>query len=282
MCFYPQIISIIILLVLALSLSSLSLLPSSRVYNKLRWRNSSLCSNSTNKSLVFSRPGLSTNLIVEMKLVMRCGVRCGMMGSACFSFQVDVISLSFDVYNVACFHFNDLPNSIHISNFNNNCSFYIAEKPIYLNVSSWGYNDVNKKAPDSSLIDITGMRGYLLSTNSRGVNVYKLNMEDASLYDFKRFDIYDNSSKVVSLQNYLMNITNGTVLIEQVADDAYQPAFSRSFTTFMKGINLDVIQLRSRVKWVFVWQQAAYEKSLSFFDTANKSDWTEVKIQTIS
>ncbi|ESN97083.1 hypothetical protein HELRODRAFT_178532 [Helobdella robusta] len=62
-------------------------------------------------------------------------------------------------------------------------------EPIYLNVSSWGYNDVNKKAPDSSLIDITGMRGYLLSTNSRGENVYKLNMEDASLYDFKRVSI---------------------------------------------------------------------------------------------
>ncbi|ESN96968.1 hypothetical protein HELRODRAFT_178772 [Helobdella robusta] len=280
-------VSIIILANIS-SLKATAALKSSagRTYSKLTRNNLTICSNSSNGTLVFSEGGLTVEQVRSGKVVKQCSI-VQTLGELCYAFQTNVMkSVSVvDAYDVECSHFfHGLPANLHASINDNSCAFYMmAENPVYLNVSSWGLDETS------------GGSQFDCNSQNRGVNLYKLDMQSHLLYDFQIFDIIGSVDNAYNMKNYLESTPAGTIVVGRTCDDAHQNM--DVISTYLENINLDVTNLQYRKKWLFVWQQGAYEKTISFLDNSavpltkqfivynsgvDKSNWTAVKMQLIN
>ncbi|ESN94030.1 hypothetical protein HELRODRAFT_180187 [Helobdella robusta] len=238
---------------------------SNRIYYKLMWRTSLLCSNSSEKTLEFNKSVATVQLIDDKTHVGKCALKCQTSSKFCFAFQVNVMNSAYaGRCNVFCYHFADMPDAI-FRNLYDNCSLYLGAKPIYMNVSSWGFNDLNRNSPGSNAVEILWKDNYYSSVGTRGVFAYKLNMEDHTLYDSQYFAYYTITSDAARMKNYLQSAPNGTVVIGRTGDEPYSNI--ALVAAYLKSVNLDVSSLAYRGKWLFVWQQGAPEKTQSFIDS---------------
>ncbi|ESN94033.1 hypothetical protein HELRODRAFT_180190 [Helobdella robusta] len=242
-----------------LAASILKLVSSDKTFNKLAWKGFPLCSNSINNTLLSQKFNVTAEEFNSRRFVKTCGIHCQLMSPSCIAFQVNVLkSVNGGSYNLYCYGFDDLPSDICM-NLNDNCSFFLADKPIYMTVSSWEYGN---PLPQSTLVEVVGAGKYYTSiTYPIGVSTYKLNMLARSLYDYHSFNTYNDPNMALYMKNYLMNTTNGTVIVGQTGDE---PASAiQGVADYLKSVNLDVSTLQFRGKWVFVWQQGAYGKTKS-------------------
>ncbi|ESN97925.1 hypothetical protein HELRODRAFT_177587 [Helobdella robusta] len=270
-----------------------------KIFSKLPWKNTTLCSNSINKTLSFNRTVVPEKILITNKFEKLCVIKCQTSVRTCFAFQVDKIKSVniIGAYDVLCFYYNDMPDGLY-TNDHANCSMFlnILQKPICINISSYGNSDTNKHLPDRNLIEIIGMDRYNPSKSQpTGVGLYKLNMESRSLYDYQLFDTLAAGDGAVLMKLYFTNTTNGTVIVGQTSDE---PSFNIGSTIpYLKSVNLDISNSKWRNKWLFLWQQGAHAKTLSYIDNgtlvfskqffiyniaANRSDWTGVRMRTIS
>ncbi|ESO04160.1 hypothetical protein HELRODRAFT_172502 [Helobdella robusta] len=245
--------SYILILLFIIFVSVCLLCQSGRLYNKLAWDIVPLCSNSVNKTLIFNNNNVSMKMTKRRKYIKLCSVACQLATEPCFAFQVNVTnSTSFNAFDVSCYQINDVPDSLY-KNVEQNCFIYLATKPVYLNVISWGYLDT-PNLPEYGCTPV----------DNRGVNVYRLNVHDHLPYDFQVFDVWKDQINAGKLVDYLKTTPNGTIVVGRTCDDPWthiDPALP-----YLSSVNLDVSGLNQRGKWIFVWQQGAYKKTISFIN----------------
>ncbi|ESN94029.1 hypothetical protein HELRODRAFT_180186 [Helobdella robusta] len=239
---------------------------SGRTYNKLMWKTTPLCSKSSNKSSTFLTSNIPLELISDRKLVERCGLRCETSKESCFAFQINVTkSASGDAYDLLCYHFSGLPDGMH-KDSTENCSLYVSDYPAYINISSWAGSDASRYSTDPNPLNVKVMGHQCYYSTNRGVNIYTLSLKNSLLYDFRNFDFYYSSTNALAMKDYFMSVELGTVLVGQTCDEPSSNI--GSVLSYLKSVNLDVSNLQYRGKWMFVWQQGAYEKALSFVDNS--------------
>ncbi|ESO09803.1 hypothetical protein HELRODRAFT_183850 [Helobdella robusta] len=267
-------------------------------YSRMQWLGESLCSNSTKKMLALTKIGVSIEMIEKMRLVKKCAFQCQKFIDSCFAFQINLLDSAsvVDEFDFVCYHFSDIPDSI-FTNLQDNCSLYISGKPIYMSVSSWGMNDADRDSYDSNKIEVLGGGKYEPPHGSRGVFIFKLNTLSHTLYDFDYFGYYNvnNSAEATRFRDVLTNIPSGTIIVGRTGDEPYNGI--APIMSYLRTVNLDVSSLLFRGKWIFLWQQGGYEKSLSFISNVNvtmkklfvvcnvgsdRLDWTGIRMQTIN
>ncbi|ESN91648.1 hypothetical protein HELRODRAFT_165701 [Helobdella robusta] len=188
----------------------------------------------------------------EAKYVKMCGIKCEESKKSCTAFQVDLIK------DAVCYHFNYLPDLI-FKKSNPNCSVYAVStlsKFVFLNVSSWGFTDL-QCLPEC----------HCPVNSTRALILYKLELLNNTAHDVQQFDTYADTKEAIRMTNYLMNTANGTIVVGRSCDEIstrMAPALP-----YLASVNLNLTNLQYRGKWLFVWQQGAYGKALSFVDNTN-------------
>ncbi|ESN94031.1 hypothetical protein HELRODRAFT_180188 [Helobdella robusta] len=249
---------------------------SSRVYHKLQWKNIPICSNSNNKTLLYNMSALAGNPFNVKKYVLKCSILCQVFSESCYAFQVSVKSDGGAANDVFCYQFNDLP--VGVSKYpQNNCSLHVADnikilftlvELVFPNVSSWGFLDNTPNLTDSNLIEILGAAKYYHMNIGRGISVYKLDLENVFLFDYHHFNIFADALDAQRMKSFFVNAPDGTIVVGQTSDE---PSYGLGpIASYLKKINLDVTNMQFRGKWVFLWQQGAYEKTLSFLDSGKQ------------
>ncbi|ESN95475.1 hypothetical protein HELRODRAFT_179244 [Helobdella robusta] len=281
----------LIILMFPMKCSSESNLQSNqmRIYTRLMWKTTPLCSNSKENSSIFSRSFLPREGADDRNHLKNCAVECQISIETCFAFQVRVMLNDAGLYDVSCYHFNNLPDGLY-KNLAGDCFLYLAEKPTYIKVTSVGFFELIPGIQHPILNDdIQGMNQYCgIFPSNRGVNVFQFNIQNYSVYNFYNFDVTLNAYNALRMMNFFKSTVNGTIIIGETCDEA--ASNMGNIIPYLKSINLDMSSLQYRKKWLFVWQQGAYEKTLSIIDNnskvplskefvlcntaRNKSDWT--------
>ncbi|ESO11077.1 hypothetical protein HELRODRAFT_167609 [Helobdella robusta] len=281
-----------------ITLSVALTLSHGKLYSKLIWKPSPLCSDSVKKSLAFNKTGDNNFFANPKKYILECGVRCQLSNGSCSAFQVNVGSSASVVgkYDVSCSHFMGLPDGLSKS-LQNNCFLLSAveNQAIYMNIASWGGNDISPYSIEANELNTVNMEHACQLGINRGANFYRLDMQKMMLYDFCNFDLYGNLTHVTMMTNYLKNTPLGTVVVGQTCDEPHN--LISYAVPYLKSVNLDVSSMLWRGKWLFVWQQGAYQKAISFVDNSNlplskqfviynsasnQFDWTGVKMQALN
>ncbi|ESN97534.1 hypothetical protein HELRODRAFT_177965 [Helobdella robusta] len=253
-----------LMMILVVQAATISLLSSSasqkRLYDKLRLKTAPLCADPSNASLILNKNRLQSSQVRESLYARMCAIQCQTLNGACFAFQVNVMKSINDgnAYDVRCYSFNDFIHNIYKPSPDDDCSLFMgASKYKIVDVLSWGFKD--------SL----NLKEFDCPPKKRGVNLYKLDMQSRAVYDSQSYDLLDNAGNVFKIKNYLMNTANGTVVVCRTCDEPYTNI--NQIVPYLKSVNLDISAVQYRGKWIFVWQQGAYEKTLSYVDNSNVS-----------
>ncbi|ESN89978.1 hypothetical protein HELRODRAFT_182988 [Helobdella robusta] len=277
----------------------LKFITRSRTYLRMIWSNEApLCANSSEESLMFRRSDLQLDRARDGAQVKRCAVLCETSSQSCFAFQLIIRSTinnnnnnnnnnndnnninnnNYNTCDVLCYNFNvDLPGNIYKES-PENCYLYTAAKPSYVKISSWGADDSAKYSMGSSPYNTIQTSHQCSLGVNRGVNLYRVNLEKQILYDFRNFDSYTDPEAGWRMMNYL----EVTIWF-----------YNFMFWCFS---NLDITNLQYRGKWLFIRQQGATEKTLSFVDNSQnvltrefvvystgdgKPNWRGMKMKTV-